>query len=121
LSLFIYVTDAKFSIPHALVIPSLISGVFALGMIAALYIAVKSFDVGIATLILSLYPAVLALFYHFQRHEFLSSFQWICLSIVLVGLALLISDQTFQNDLSGLLMSCFTLFCAVNFTIISTA
>lgn len=95
-------------------------------MIAALYISVEPIDAGIAILIISLYLAVLALSYYFQRHESLSLVQRICLSfvlvvlVVLVGLALSLSDQEFQNDLPRLLMSCLALFCAVIFTIISS-
>jgi drug/metabolite transporter (DMT)-like permease len=120
LSLFLFTTGEKFSLPCCLVFPRFISGVFALGIIAALYNSVKFVDGGIAILILSLYPAVLTFFYYFQRKEFLTLIQWIYLCIVLFGLALLLSDQEFKRDLFRLLMSCLALFCTVVFTIISS-
>jgi phosphate/sulfate permease len=58
---------AKFSLPSTLAFPSFISGIFTLGIIAALHNAFKYVEIGITIFFLPLHSGVLALFYYFQR------------------------------------------------------
>ena len=98
----------------------MLASMFGVAMIAGLYGAVRFMDVGLAMLILYMYPIGIALVEHAQGNERISRIQWASLVAVAGGLVLLSYDSLRGGDMFGIGLSFAAMFCAMMFTIVSS-
>ena len=97
----------------------LLASAFGVGMIAGLYGAVRLMDVGLAILILYMYPVGIALAGHLRGTERLTAAQWAALASVTGGLALLSADSLRGGHMLGIGLSLAAMVCAMMFTMLS--
>ena len=98
----------------------MLTSVFGVAMIAGLYGAVRVMDVGLAVLILYMYPIGIALVEHAQGNERIARIQWVSLAAVAGGLALLSFESLRGGNLVGIGLSVAAMICAMMFTIMSS-
>ena len=113
------ITRSSFFLPKSLIIISIFNAVLALGMIVALYLAILYIDISLSILILCLFPVVIAVIYHLRGVEFVNIIQWTCITLVLVGLALLILNDKSTISFLGIFFSVLGMICAVITTFLS--
>lgn len=116
-----FITKASFRVPTRLIWRVVVAGFLALCLIAATYHAVNFLDVGLVLLILYSFPLGVALISHLRGKERISQNQWICMTMVMVGLVIMIFDGQTKINLYGLAVSFFGLFCFVFFILQSNA
>ena len=116
-----FITRTSFSVPTRLIWRVVVAGFLALCLIAATYHAVNFLDVGLVLLILYSFPLGVALISHLRGKERISQNQWICMTMVMVGLVIMIFDGQTKINLYGLAVSFFGLFCFVFFILQSNA
>ena len=90
----------------------LVSGLLALFLIGATYHAVNFLDVGLVLLILYSFPLGVALVFHLTGKEKIKRNQWICMTMLMFGLMIMIYDGQTKINLYGLVVSfldCFAL------------
>jgi drug/metabolite transporter (DMT)-like permease len=116
-----FITRISFSVPTRLIWRVAVAGFLALCLIAATYHAVNFLDVGLVLLILYSFPLGVALISHLRGKERISQNQWICMTMVMVGLVIMIFDGQTKINLYGLAVSFFGLFCFVFFILQSNA
>ena len=117
----LFVTRTSFRVPTRLIWRVVVAGFLALCLIAATYHAVNFLDVGLVLLILYSFPLGVALISHLRGKERISQNQWICMTMVMVGLVIMIFDGQTKINLYGLAVSFFGLFCFVFFILQSNA
>jgi drug/metabolite transporter (DMT)-like permease len=110
-----FITKTSFRVPTRLIWRVVVAGFLALCLIAATYHAVNFLDVGLVLLILYSFPLGVALISHLRGKERISQNQWICMTMVMVGLVIMIFDGQTKINLYGLAVSFFGLFCFVFF------
>lgn len=116
-----FITKTSFRVPTRLIWRVVVAGFLALCLIAATYHAVNFLDVGLVLLILYSFPLGVALISHLRGKERISQNQWICMTMVMVGLVIMIFDGQTKINLYGLAVSFFGLFCFVFFILQSNA
>ena len=116
-----FITRTSFRVPTRLIWRVVVAGFLALCLIAATYHAVNFLDVGLVLLILYSFPLGVALISHLRGKERISQNQWICMTMVMVGLVIMIFDGQTKINLYGLAVSFFGLFCFVFFILQSNA
>ena len=116
-----FITRTSFRVPTSLIWRVVVAGFLALCLIAATYHAVNFLDVGLVLLILYSFPLGVALISHLRGKERISQNQWICMTMVMVGLVIMIFDGQTKINLYGLTVSFFGLFCFVFFILQSNA
>lgn len=116
-----FITKTSFRVPMRLIWRVVVAGFLALCLIAATYHAVNFLDVGLVLLILYSFPLGVALISHLRGKERISQNQWICMTMVMVGLVIMIFDGQTKINLYGLAVSFFGLFCFVFFILQSNA
>ena len=116
-----FVTRTSFRVPTRLIWRVVVAGFLALCLIAATYHAVNFLDVGLVLLILYSFPLGVALISHLRGKERISQNQWICMTMVMVGLVIMIFDGQTKINLYGLAVSFFGLFCFIFFILQSNA
>ena len=116
-----FITRTSFCVPTRLIWRVVAAGFLALCLIAATYHAVNFLDVGLVLLILYSFPLGVALISHLRGKERISQNQWICMTMVMVGLVIMIFDGQTKINLYGLAVSFFGLFCFVFFILQSDA
>ena len=116
-----FITRTSFRVPTRLIWRVVAAGFLALCLIAATYHAVNFLDVGLVLLILYSFPLGVALISHLRGKERISQNQWICMTMVMVGLVIMIFDGQTKINLYGLAVSFFGLFCFVFFILQSNA
>ena len=116
-----FVKRASFRVPTRLIWRVVVAGFLALCLIVATYHAVNFLDVGLVLLILYSFPLGVALISHLRGKERISQKQWICMTMVMVGLVIMIFDGQTKINLYGLAVSFFGLFCFVFFILQSDA
>ena len=116
-----FVTRTSFRVPTRLIWRVVVAGFLALCLIVATYHAVNFLDVGLVLLILYSFPLGVALISHLRGKERISQNQWICMTMVMVGLVIMIFDGQTKINLYGLAVSFFGLFCFVFFILQSNA
>lgn len=97
----------------------IIASAFGVGMIASLYGAIRFMDVGLAILILYMYPLGIALVEHLRGSERITTSQWGALLVVAAGLVLLSADSLRGGNAIGIGLSFVGMICAMMFTIMS--
>jgi drug/metabolite transporter (DMT)-like permease len=113
------ITRSSFFIPKSLILISIVNGLLALGMIAALYLAILYIDISLSILILCLYPVVIAIISHLRGAEFVNKIQWFCIMFVLIGLSLLVLSDKSTVSLPGIFFSLAGMIFAVIITFLS--
>ena len=116
-----FITKTSFRVPTRLIWRVVVAGFLALCLIAATYHAVNFLDVGLVLLILYSFPLGVALISHLRGKERISQNQWICMTMGMVGLVIMIFDGQTKINLYGLAVSFFGLFCFVFFILQSNA
>ena len=116
-----FVKRASFRVPTRLIWRVVVAGFLALCLIVATYHAVNFLDVGLVLLILYSFPLGVALISHLRGKERISQKQWICMTMVMVGLVIMIFDGQTKINLYGLAVSFFGLFCFIFFILQSNA
>ena len=116
-----FVTRTSFRVPTRLIWRVVVAGFLALCLIVATYHAVNFLDVGLVLLILYSFPLGVALISHLRGKERISQNQWICMTMVMVGLVIMIFDGQTKINLYGLAVSFFGLFCFIFFILQSNA
>ena len=116
-----FITKTSFRVPTRPIWRVVVAGFLALCLIAATYHAVNFLDVGLVLLILYSFPLGVALISHLRGKERISQNQWICMTMVMVGLVIMIFDGQTKINLYGLAVSFFGLFCFVFFILQSNA
>ena len=116
-----FVKRTSFRVPKRLIWRVVVAGFLALCLIVATYHAVNFLDVGLVLLILYSFPLGVALISHLRGKERISQNQWICMTMVMVGLVIMIFDGQTKINLYGLAVSFFGLFCFVFFILQSNA
>ena len=116
-----FVTRTSFRVPTRLIWRVIVAGFLALCLIVATYHAVNFLDVGLVLLILYSFPLGVALISHLRGKERISQNQWICMTMVMVGLVIMIFDGQTKINLYGLAVSFFGLFCFIFFILHSNA
>ena len=116
-----FITKTSFRVPTRLIWRVAVAGFLAMCLIAATYHAVNFLDVGLVLLILYSFPLGVALISHLRGKERISQNQWICMTMVMVGLVIMIFDGQTKINLYGLAVSFFGLFCFVFFILQSNA
>ena len=116
-----FITRTSFRVPTRLIWRVVVAGFLALCLIAATYHAVNFLDVGLVLLILYSFPLGVALISHLRGKERISQNQWICMTMVMVGLVIMIFDGQTKINLYGLAVSFFGLFCFIFFILQSNA
>ena len=116
-----FMTRTSFRVPTRLIWRVVVAGFLALCLIVATYHAVNFLDVGLVLLILYSFPLGVALISHLRGKERISQNQWICMTMVMVGLVIMIFDGQTKINLYGLAVSFFGLFCFVFFILQSNA
>ena len=79
--------------------------VFNIGMIACMYSAVEYIDIGLATLILYIFPLGIALLSHLTGKERINFRQWVAIACLLAGLCFLMMDTVQIGSKYGLILS----------------
>ncbi|MBU74680.1 MAG: hypothetical protein CMM73_03115 [Rhodospirillaceae bacterium] len=110
----------KLLIPRKLLGSAIIATIFNVGMIGFLYSAVKLVDVGLAVLILYMFPLGISILSHLSGRQRLNTLQWGALAGLLAGLLLLMLDTFWAGSVEGLLLSFGAMFCAMIYTTISS-
>ena len=113
------ITRTSFFLPKSLILISIINGLLALGMIAALYAAIIYIDISLSILILCLFPVVIAIISHLRGVEIVSLIQWLCILFVLIGLSLLILSDKSSISFLGIFFSLIGMIFAVIITFLS--
>ena len=113
------ITRTSFFLPKSLILISIINGLLALGMIAALYAAIIYIDISLSILILCLFPVVIAVISHLRGVEIVSLIQWLCIIFVLIGLSLLILSDKSSISFLGIFFSLIGMIFAVIITFLS--
>ena len=113
------ITRTSFFLPKSLILISIINGLLALGMIAALYAAIIYIDISLSILILCLFPVVIAIISHLRGVEIVSLIQWLCILFVLIGLSLLILSDKSSVSFLGIFFSLIGMIFAVIITFLS--
>ncbi len=93
----------------------MVTSVMALGLLVATYHAVDFIDIGLVLLILYSFPIGVALLAQIKGREKLSRARWLCMVMVLVGLAVMIYDGQGDINSYGILVSVLGLICFVFF------
>ena len=110
----------KLLIPKKLLGRTIIAAFFNVGMIGCLYSAVKLVDVGLAVLILYMFPLGIAIWSHISGRQILNAVQWGAVAGLLTGLLLLMHDTFRLGSFAGLLLCFGSMFCAMIYTIMSS-
>ena len=103
-------------IPRALLARTIIATIFNVGMIGCLYSAVQFVDVGLAVLILYMFPLGIAIWSHFSGRQKVNVVQWGSVA----GLLLLMLDTVRVGSASGLLLCFGSMICAMIYTTMSS-
>ncbi len=107
-------------IPRALLAKTIIATFFNVGMIGCLYSAVQFVDVGLAVLILYMFPLGIAIWSHFSGRQKVNMVQWGSVAGLLAGLVLLMLDTVRVGSVSGLLLCFGSMVCAMIYTTMSS-
>lgn len=107
-------------VPRAFLGRTVIATLFNVGMIGCLYSAVEFVDVGLAVLILYLFPLGIAIWSHVSGRQKVNAIQWGAVAGLLAGLALLMSDTVKVGSITGLLLCFGSMICAMLYTTMSS-
>ena len=107
-------------IPRTFLAKTIIAALFNVAMIGCLYGAVQLVDVGLAILILYMFPIGIAISSHFSGRQKVNAVQWSAVAGLLVGLLLLLLDTLQFGSLNGLLLCFGSMFCAMLYTMMSS-
>ena len=107
-------------IPRALLTRTIIATFFSVGMIGCLYSAVQFVDVGLAVLILYMFPLGIAIWSHVSGRQRVNAVQLAAIAGLLAGLVLLMLDTVRVGSLNGLLLCFGSMACAMIYTTMSS-
>ena len=107
-------------IPRALLSRTIIATFFSVGMIGFLYSAIQFVDVGLAVLILYMFPLGIAIWSHVSGRQKVNAVQWAAIAGLLAGLVLLMLDTVRVGSLNGLLLCFGSMICAMIYTTMSS-
>lgn len=102
-------------IPRQYILPILFSSLTSVCLIASTYHAIEFLDIAIVLVIMYSFPLGIAIITYLRGEEQIRLLQWICLIGVILGLALIVSDGTFQGNIYGIGISCICLILMVIF------
>ena len=105
-------------IPRTLLAKTIIAALFNVAMIGCLYRAVQLVDVGLAILILYMFPIGIAISSHVSGRQKVNAVQWGAVAGLLAGLLLLLDTLQF-GSLNGLLVFG-SMVCAMLYTMMSS-
>ena len=100
-------------IPRALLARTIIATIFNVGMIGCLYSSVQFVDVGLAVLILYMFPLGIAIWSHFSGRQKVNAVQWGSVAGLLAGLVLLMLDTVRVGSASRLVLCFGSMICAM--------
>ena len=107
-------------IPRAFHMRTIISTMFNIGMIGCLYSAVQHVDVGLAVLVLYMFPLGIALLAHVTGRQRVNAAQWGAVAALLVGLCLLMFDTLWVGSAFGLALSFGSMLFAMAYVTMSS-
>ena len=107
-------------VPRALLGRTVFATIFNIGMIGCLYSAVEFVDVGLAVLILYMFPLGIAIWSHISGRQRVNSTQWAAVAGLVAGLVLLMSDTMKVGSVTGLLLCFGSMICAMVYTNMSS-
>ena len=110
----------KLLVPRALLRRTIIATLFNIGMIGCLYSAIQFVDVGLAVLILYMFPLGIAIWSHASGRQRLNVVQWGAVAALLAGLVLLMFDTVKVGRVDGLLLCFGSMICAMVYTTMSS-
>jgi drug/metabolite transporter (DMT)-like permease len=114
LTILMFLTRSQFKLSQMNLIRSVISGCASIGFVFCVYSAILHIDIGIATLILYLYPIAIAVISYFLGKATLSFIQIVSIGAVLIGLALLVVGGEGSVFVVGILFA----FASMLFTVV---
>ena len=107
-------------IPRAFHVRTIISTMFNIGMIGCLYSAVQYVDVGLAVLVLYMFPLGIALLSHVSGRQRVNAAQWGAVVALLIGLCLLMFDTLWVGSVFGLALCFGSMIFAMAFVTMSS-
>ena len=116
----IVVQRRKLLIPRTLLAKTIIAAIFNVAMIGCLYSAVQLVDIGLAILVLYMFPIGIAIASHVSGRQKVNAIQWGAVAGLLAGLLLLLLDTMQIGSLNGLLLCFGSMFCAMLYTVMSS-
>ena len=115
----IVVQRRKLLIPRTLLAKTIIAAIFNVAMIGCLYSAVQLVDIGLAILVLYMFPIGIAIASHVSGRQKVNAIQWGAVAGLLAGLLLLL-DTMQIGSLNGLLLCFGSMVCAMLYTMMSS-
>ena len=106
-------------IPRTLLAKTIIAAIFNVAMIGCLYSAVQLVDIGLAILVLYMFPIGIAIASHVSGRQKVNAIQWGAVAGLLAGLLLLL-DTMQIGSLNGLLLCFGSMVCAMLYTMMSS-
>ena len=116
----IVVQRRKLLVPRTLLAKTIIAAIFNVAMIGCLYSAVQLVDIGLAILVLYMFPIGIAIASHVSGRQKVNAIQWGAVAGLLAGLLLLLLDTMQIGSLNGLLLCFGSMFCAMLYTVMSS-
>jgi len=97
------------------ILPIFFSSIVSVCLIASTYHALQFLDVAIVLIIMYSFPLGIATITHIRREESIKLTQWICMIFTIIGIAIVGSGGSFQNNLYGISVSFISLILMIIF------